>query len=53
MTVELTTTERDWLVGWTEEAINVWKGHGNVESEGARQTMIEFFENLKRKLSGG
>jgi hypothetical protein len=52
MTVEeqLTNTERDWLVGWTEEAIRAWKIHGNVESEEARLRMIEFFENLKRKL---
>lgn len=48
--IQLSNSEREWLVGWAREAINVWKLHGNVESEEARQRMIKFFENLKRKL---
>jgi hypothetical protein len=50
MTVELSNTERDWVIGWTEEAILAWKNNGNAESGEARRRMIEFFENLKRKL---
>lgn len=48
--VLLSHTEKEWLAGWTKEAIDTWRSHGNAESEKRRREMVEFFENLKRKF---
>jgi hypothetical protein len=50
MSESLSNTEREWITGWAQEAIDAWRSHTNAESEERRKEMVEFFENLKRKF---